>query len=37
MADPKLLEDKIVVLANVVPDEVYVPIPTSQLPPLTMQ
>ena len=30
---PALLEDSTVVLANVVPDDVYVPMPTSQLDP----
>jgi hypothetical protein len=30
---PELLEDKTVVLANVVPEAVYVPMPTSQLDP----
>jgi hypothetical protein len=36
-ADPPLEEAKTVVLANVVPEDVYVPIPTSHwLPPLEL-
>jgi hypothetical protein len=33
-AEPELDEERIVVLANVVPEDVYVPIPTSHSEPL---
>ena len=36
MALPAFDEDRMVVLASVVPEDVYVPIPTSQLFPLTI-